>query len=160
MHRPDSNKIAPEGPRIGWNDESLLAQENDGGLKKSFTLESPEGLRQARYDWEVPHSEITLVRKIGSGGSSKVYCGYWKGTEVAVKKRRGCLSLGDATRDEKFQREIHILLKLRHPNITLLMGAGIRTKPYFVLTEYCPGGDLFTLLHVPHKYCPNRLNSF
>lgn len=99
--------------------------------------------------WEVDHSEVQLEHRVGSGATATVFRGTWRGTEVAVKKMSG--QLADSESLSKFQREIQILLKLRHPNLALLMGASVRRRPYFVVMEYCVGGDLFTLLHLPEK---------
>lgn len=147
-------------PQLWWDDDTSPARHDIA--RHPPLLEDRAAGHQAsgpakRYEWEVDHSELQLIKKIGSGGTSKVYSGWWRGTEVAVKKRRTCMG-GDSVsaHDDKFQREIRILLKLRHPHLTLLMGAGIQKKPYFVLMEYCPGGDLFTLLHVPEK-SPHRV---
>lgn len=115
-----------------------------------LTNESSSSFDPSRpASWEVDHSEVQLEQKVGSGATATVFRGIWRGTEVAVKKMSG--QLADPESLTKFQREIKILLKLRHPNLALLMGASVRRQPYFVVMEYCLGGDLFTLLHVPEK---------
>ena len=39
-----------------------------------------------------------------------------------------------------------LLLNLRHPNLVIFMGVCF-DEPLSIITEYCEGGDLFTLLH-------------
>lgn len=108
-----------------------------------------------RYDWEVDFTELQVEEKIGAGATATVYRAVWRGTEVAVKKM-GSSIVDNANEMTKFMREIQILLKLRHPNLALLMGASIRSKPYFLVMEYCQGGDLFSLLHLPDG-TPHRI---
>ncbi|EPR64463.1 protein kinase domain-containing protein [Toxoplasma gondii GAB2-2007-GAL-DOM2] len=128
------------------------ASEPPGGLQNcvgagsGFSQDpfSPEG---DSADWSIPQRELVVEEKIGSGASSEVFAGTWRGSEVAIK--RVVLPENElafhAIRD--FQRELKIMLRLRHPNLVLLMGANLHSRPLFVVTELCAGGSLFDLLH-------------
>ena len=50
---------------------------------------------------------------------------------------------------KEFKREIATLRKVNHTNLVNFMGASVDVKNNFVfiLTEYCFGGTLFSLLH-------------
>jgi serine/threonine protein kinase len=47
---------------------------------------------------------------------------------------------------KEFVREIEILMRMRHPNLVLFMGASCDDK-LAVIMEYCKGDNLFKLLH-------------
>jgi sterile alpha motif and leucine zipper-containing kinase AZK len=46
--------------------------------------------------------------------------------------------------------KVEIMLRLRHPNVVLFMGAVTRPPHLSILTEYLPRGSLFKLLHRPN----------
>uniref|UniRef100_A0A0G4GRY5 Protein kinase domain-containing protein n=1 Tax=Chromera velia CCMP2878 TaxID=1169474 RepID=A0A0G4GRY5_9ALVE len=102
---------------------------------------------------EVPPDEIRLGALIGSGATSNVYKGMWRGTDVAVKVLTGGSSSGvkghggPAGVTEDFARELGVMKELRHPNLVLLMGASTKVQPLALVTEFCAGGSLFGLLH-------------
>ena len=48
-----------------------------------------------------------------------------------------------AEEDQAFQDEIFILSKLDHPNILKLYEVYSDEKRYYIVTEYCKGGELF-----------------
>ncbi|CAF2119311.1 unnamed protein product [Brassica napus] len=45
---------------------------------------------------------------------------------------------------------IEIMLRLRHPNVVLFMGAVTRPPNFSILTEFLPRGSLYRLLHRPN----------
>ena len=93
----------------------------------------------------LPSSSIKLIRSIGFGGSSEVFLGDFRGTEVAVKKLR-TIKLKEENLKE-FKREVSSLSIIRHPNLVLFMGAIAEENNICIVTEYCDGGTLFNLLH-------------
>ena len=48
---------------------------------------------------------------------------------------------------ERVKREIHILKKVRHPNIIQLYEIVESEKELFLIMEYAPNGDLYRILH-------------
>lgn len=92
-------------------------------------------------EWEVDPAELRLEEMVGSGTTAEVFRGSWHGTDVAVKKLRhsGPLSV-------EFTRELSVLLRLRHPNLVLFMGASMQAQP-MIISEFCAGGTVFMLLH-------------
>ena len=71
--------------------------------------------------WIINSNSIKILKTIGFGGSSDVYLGDYRGTEVAVKKLR----LLEAKKDyiKEYKREVSSLVLLYHPYLVLLMGA-------------------------------------
>lgn len=97
------------------------------------------------FQFLIASKDISLGRRIGFGGSSEVFIGNYRGTEVAVKKLR-ILEVKDENLKE-FKREVSSLIMLRHPNLVLFMGAIAEENSICIVTEYCAGGTLFNVLH-------------
>jgi len=84
-------------------------------------------------------SELLLRECLGAGATAEVHRALWHGTEVAVKRLRVCARA-------QFEKELHMLHELRHPNLVLFMGAVVASPP-MIICEFCAGGTLFRLLH-------------
>jgi len=91
-------------------------------------------------EWEVDPSELRLEEILGSGTTADVHRASWHGTDVAVKRLKGSSKLS-----VEFTREISVMMRLRHPNLVLFMGAAM--DPPMIVSEYCAGGTVFSLLH-------------
>ncbi|RWR82765.1 Protein kinase domain-containing protein [Cinnamomum micranthum f. kanehirae] len=98
-------------------------------------------------EWEIPWENLQIGERIGLGSYGEVYRADWHGTEVAVKKFLDQDFSGDAL--EQFRSEIKIMLRLRHPNVVLFMGAVTHPPNLSILTEFLPRGSLYRLLHRP-----------
>ncbi|XP_021907744.1 probable serine/threonine-protein kinase SIS8 [Carica papaya] len=99
-------------------------------------------------EWEIPWDDLQLGERIGIGSYGEVYRAEWNGTEVAVKKFLDQDFSGDAL--VQFKSEVEIMLRLRHPNVVLFMGAVTRPPHFSILTEFLPRGSLYKLLHRPN----------
>lgn len=93
-------------------------------------------------EWEVDPAELRFEELLGTGSTAEVFRGSWHGTDVAIKRlrRSGPLSV-------EFTREISVLLRLRHPNLVLFMGASTQATTPLIVSEFCSGGTMFALLH-------------
>ncbi|KAH6792375.1 Protein kinase superfamily protein [Perilla frutescens var. hirtella] len=96
---------------------------------------------------EILWEDLQIGERIGIGSYGEVYRSEWNGTEVAVKKFMNQDISGDAL--AQFKCEIEIMLRLRHPNVVLFMGAVTRPPHMSILTEFLPRGSLYKLLHRP-----------
>ncbi|KAK6129537.1 hypothetical protein DH2020_036722 [Rehmannia glutinosa] len=90
----------------------------------------------------------TIFSVYFAGSYGEVYRAEWNGTEVAVKKFMNQDISGDAL--AQFKCEVEIMLRLRHPNVVLFMGAVTRPPNMSILTEFLPRGSLYKLLHRPN----------
>ncbi|KAL3818957.1 hypothetical protein ACJIZ3_004862 [Penstemon smallii] len=97
---------------------------------------------------EILWEDLQIGERIGIGSYGEVYRADWNGTEVAVKKLMKQDISGDAL--AQFKSEIEIMLRMRHPNVVLLMGAVICPPNMSILTEFLPRGSLYKLLHRPN----------
>ncbi|KAK8660795.1 hypothetical protein V6N13_051704 [Hibiscus sabdariffa] len=99
-------------------------------------------------EWEIPWEDLQIGERIGIGSYGEVYRADWNGTEVAVKKLLDQDFSGDAL--VQFKCEVEIMLRLRHPNVVLFMGAVTHSPHFSILTEFLPRGSLYKLLHRPN----------
>ncbi|KAI4316529.1 hypothetical protein L6164_024506 [Bauhinia variegata] len=99
-------------------------------------------------EYEIQWEDLRIGERIGIGSYGEVYHADWNGTEVAVKKFLDQDFSGDAL--AQFKSEVEIMLRMRHPNVVLFMGAITRPPHFSILTEFLPRGSLYRLLHRPN----------
>ncbi|XP_024021796.1 serine/threonine-protein kinase EDR1 [Morus notabilis] len=97
---------------------------------------------------EIQWEDLRIGERIGIGSYGEVYRADWNGTEVAVKKFLNQDFSGEALL--QFKSEIDIMLRMRHPNVVLFMGAVTRPPHFSILTEFLLRGSLYRLLHRPN----------
>ena len=102
-----------------------------------------EGGQNAAYR-RIQAADLEVGSKIASGGFAKVYRGAWFGQDVAIKVfKKG---KEEATK-VAFEKEMHILSNLRHPNCVLMLGGYTDGEGRLaIVTELMRGGSLFDLL--------------
>ncbi|KAI3703707.1 hypothetical protein L1987_73901 [Smallanthus sonchifolius] len=81
-----------------------------------------EGISLDEVKWEIQWEDLVIGERIDVD---------WHGTDVAVKKFMNQNISGDAL--TQFKREVEIMLRLRHPNIVLFMGAVTRPPNLSIL---------------------------
>ncbi len=82
--------------------------------------------------------EWESISTIGSGGQAEVLKVKNKTTQAF-----GALKLWkNKKRLERFQREIEVAKKIRHPALVRLLEANIDTEPFYAVFEYIPGQSL------------------
>lgn len=88
-----------------------------------------------------------LGRQIGAGGMGIVYLATYveTGKQVAVKILPPALS-EDVKLLKRFEREIGILKRLKHPNIVKYYGGGTHEGQRWYAMEYIDGGSLYDIL--------------
>merc|ERR1711916_157767 len=119
------------------------------GLTSTATASSSGStpLTAVKHDWEIEMADVEFGKFLGRGAFGEVYHGIWRGTEVAIKKLLEQNLSPKAL--EEFQGEVEIMSKLRHPNVTLFMGACQEESSMCLLTEYLHRGSLYHVLHDP-----------
>ena len=97
------------------------------------------------YQFLIQQNSIKTYDLIGRGGTSSVYFGNYRGTDVAIKKIK-VKEINDNYFKE-YKNEIIALTMIRHPNLIIFMGTMLENDNLCIVTEYCKGGTLFDLLH-------------
>ena len=102
-------------------------------IKKEFFIRQTDGQITQHYD---------VLKKIGEGGSAKVYKVKSKNTgEIKAMKQVEKSKLPDV---KYFETEIKILSLLDHPNIVRLFEVFEDDKNFYLIMELCQGGNLLS----------------
>jgi len=112
---------------------------NAGGEHLSLVIQEIDDHKE---NWQIKPEELKFIKPIGNGSSCEVWLGEYQQTQVAIKRQKA----SDDKAHKEFYRELNVLVNLRHPNLVTFMGACFE-NPLCIITEYCGGGDLFSLLH-------------
>eukprot|EP01114_Cavostelium_apophysatum_P005990 TRINITY_DN1717_c0_g1_i6.p1 TRINITY_DN1717_c0_g1~~TRINITY_DN1717_c0_g1_i6.p1 ORF type:complete len:1682 (-),score=434.72 TRINITY_DN1717_c0_g1_i6:11-5056(-) len=97
----------------------------------------------------IKKQEIKFGRKIGSGAYGDVIEGQWRGTQVAIKEMRKFEGISETALKE-FEHEAYLMSVMRnHDNIVSFFG--ICLEPLCIITAYCEGGSLDSLLRSNSK---------
>ena len=103
-----------------------------------------------------PDEQYILLQEIGSGSYATVNLVKHRLTEVerAMKKIQKDKKLTHdqaIQRDKEIMNEIDIVKSIDHPNIVKIYEFFITPEKYYLITEYCQGGELYDQFE---KYCP------
>eukprot|EP00803_Ostreobium_quekettii_P005047 evm.model.scf_116.9 EVM.evm.TU.scf_116.9 scf_116:78579-84479(+) len=170
MHRMQSGKHAQPGASVEADLSSPFesSSQEQGGkaeIGQSLFDQTTASIKNAvldagtaendSCDWQIKASELELEGRIGMGSFGEVYKGYWRGTDVAVKR----ILEQDFTEQhmKEFRMEIAIMMRLRHPNVLLFMGAVTEPPNLSIVTQFLPRGSLFRLLHKSNAVIDERL---
>ena len=82
--------------------------------------------------------------ELGEGGYGKVYLVRHK--KMDQLRAMKIISVNSKNKDEKTDEEIELLKKLDHPNIVKLFEYFSDDDKYYLITEYCRGGDLSEII--------------
>nr|XP_056717173.1 macrophage colony-stimulating factor 1 receptor [Euleptes europaea] len=101
--------------------------------------------------WEFPRNNLQFGKTLGAGAFGKVVeaTAFGLGKEDSVLKVAVKMLKSTAHTDEQeaLMSELKIMSHLgHHENIVNLLGACTHGGPIFVITEYCPHGDLLNFL--------------
>ncbi|MCK5844415.1 MAG: protein kinase, partial [Victivallales bacterium] len=98
--------------------------------------------------------DYKIERRLGSSSGGDVYLAAAPDTQkkVALKTMRPDAEV-DVEQKALFIRESDTMRNLSHPNIVRMLDAGYADGFFFIVTEYCDGGDLEAVL----KYYDGRL---
>ncbi|KAG6591461.1 Serine/threonine-protein kinase EDR1, partial [Cucurbita argyrosperma subsp. sororia] len=129
--------------------DNLLEIDNGNQRASDVRSETIDPILGEVAEWEIPWEDLHIGERIGIGSYGEVYRADWNGTEVAVKKFLDQDLSGAAL--VQLKCEVEIMLRLRHPNVVLFMGAVTRPPHFSILTEFLPRGSLYRLLHRPNS---------
>ncbi|XP_018344762.1 PREDICTED: mitogen-activated protein kinase kinase kinase 11-like isoform X1 [Trachymyrmex septentrionalis] len=95
---------------------------------------------------EIDFEELQLEEVIGVGGFGKVYRGFWKKREVAVKAARQDADEEPSATLENVRQEAKLFWLLKHENIVQLEGVCLKMPNMCLVMEYARGGSLNRVL--------------
>ncbi|UYV74394.1 ABL1 [Cordylochernes scorpioides] len=105
---------------------------------------APRAAAPPRPDqWELDRADIAMRHRLGAGQYGDVHQALWTkyNITVAVKTlKEETMALKD------FLEEASIMKEMRHPNLVQLLGVCTREPPFYIVTEFMPGGNLLDYL--------------
>ncbi|KAF7141770.1 hypothetical protein RHSIM_Rhsim06G0039100 [Rhododendron simsii] len=136
-------EIAKSNQMVQESEQNMLSapeeleeckMERDDLQEQAFNMITP--LSFSLHEIERATGNFDPSMEIGQGGYGPVYRGFLRHTQVAIKT---LISQSMQGRSE-FQQEVHILSKLRHPNLITLIGSC--PDSCISIYEYLPNGSL------------------
>ena len=102
----------------------------------------------------LPIDNYISDKKLGEGSYGSVYRVKNKNLNVyrAMKKINNTANIKSATALEDITNEINLLKKLDHPNIVKIFEFYNTKEGFFLITEYCSGGELFDQIKKKGKF--------
>lgn len=95
-----------------------------------------------RDQYEIPRSQISLMKKLGAGNFGEVWKGTWQGrVEVAVKTLKP-----NTMSPEAFLQEAEIMKKFSHPHLVAMYAVCTDQEPFYIITEFMCNGALLDFL--------------
>ena len=91
-----------------------------------------------------------LERQIGEGGYGQVFLVRHK--KMNMLRAMKIIPVNSKNEEEKTDEEIELLRQLDHPNIVKLFEYFSDEDKYYLITEYCRGGDLFDLIKKKKRF--------
>ena len=104
----------------------------------NFTSEELKRFYPPHISW----SELTVEEVIGAGGFGKVFRGYYRGHEVAVKAARRDPDDDAEETKAKVLQEGKLFWLLKHDNIVGLVGICLEEPNLCLIMQYARGGAL------------------
>eukprot|EP01088_Endostelium_zonatum_P004398 TRINITY_DN1563_c0_g1_i1.p1 TRINITY_DN1563_c0_g1~~TRINITY_DN1563_c0_g1_i1.p1 ORF type:complete len:805 (-),score=318.02 TRINITY_DN1563_c0_g1_i1:111-2525(-) len=152
----NNNAVLKDSKENNNNSSKDSNSNNKDNNNSNNSLSGSDVIKEEQWYWEIdPETDpVETMSELGRGGFAIVYKGKWRGGLVAVKK----LFLGKKEVSVRFQREINIMMKMRHPNITLFMGASLKHNNTFLLMEYAGKGNLHDIITGENPDFVQRLN--
>ncbi|CAK91960.1 unnamed protein product (macronuclear) [Paramecium tetraurelia] len=114
---------------------------------------TPEMLVRKQCITEKFLAHYEIVKKLGQGGFGEVYLvkhlttEHLRAAKVVLRKTVNC--------EEKLLEETEILRTLDHPNIVKVLEIFADFKYYYIVTEYCQGGELLERIKTITNYNEN-----
>lgn len=97
---------------------------------------------------EIDPGDLEIGESVGTGATAEVWKGFWQGKQVAIKdiylQRKGTAELKQKV---AFTREVAVMSKVNHPCLVKFWGVSLKANQLRVVTEFCEGDTLFSLLH-------------
>ena len=137
-------EAAPDPTMLGWNGKRNAAPTRSVVLPKDLDLKGPFS---AESFFAIKKTDInldyTIGKKLGEGSYGEVKLAIHK--KSLLKRAMKIIKINSIPEMEKqsLLQEVEILKSLDHPNIIKIFDLYEDSKNYYLITEYCSGGELF-----------------
>ena len=95
-----------------------------------------------------PFTDYEIIKTLGEGAFGQVHLVKNKITKsIRAMKVIKKIDTIVENNDQEVLNEINVLKKIDHPNIIKIFEFYIKNDNYYLITEYCSGGELFELVN-------------
>ncbi|XP_059146950.1 kinase suppressor of Ras 2-like isoform X2 [Physella acuta] len=112
-----------------------------------FSWNRQNSLAATMKEWDIPFADLKFGGVIGKGRIGTVHKGIWHG-DVAIKLLDTPGSADNEAQLAAFKLELAVLRKTRHENLVLFMGACMKPPNLAIVTSFCKGETLYTMIHL------------
>ena len=105
--------------------------------------------------YDNPEKKYKIIEKIGVGSYGQLYLAENIFTKESIAMKEIKKSTEVLLSDGEIMDEINILKNLDHPDIVRIMEFYNTEQSYFIINEYCPGGELY--LKVNQKFSETQI---
>ena len=116
------------------------ANENKDIRIRNSTLQNGKNDKIISKNKSTLRDVYEIKSELGEGGYGKVFKVLHK--KMQIYRAMKMISVNSKNEDEKTDEEIELLRQLDHPNIVKLFEYFSEDDKYYLITEYCEGGDL------------------
>ena len=103
----------------------------------------------------LPTMKYKVIQRLGDGAYGTVYLAENLMTKAKVAMKKINKVKENEIDDMEIKNEINILKKLDHPNIVKILEFYSTEKAYYIITSYCPCGELYN--QIKYQYNENQL---
>ena len=128
------------------NDKNKINEFNEN--KNKISLNNEVLISQVKTN---PFQDYTEIKLLGSGSFATVklvknnYTGMIRAMKI-IKKKKNYYNSSDEDNDLDILNEINILKQIDHPNVVKIFEFYNSEDAFYLITEYCEGGELFKLI--------------
>ena len=130
------------------NDKTKIKEFNEN--KNKITFKNEVLISQVKTD---PYKDYTEIKSLGSGSFATVklvknnVTGLIRAMKIIKKKKDpNDNDPSNGTSDIEIINEINILKQIDHPNVVKIFEVYNSEDAFYLITEYCEGGELFKLI--------------
>ncbi|MCQ2816192.1 MAG: protein kinase [archaeon] len=98
-----------------------------------------------------PKEDYDIVKELGEGGYGKVFKVKSKSTGLIRAMKKISKIEGQENIETDILNEIEALKKIDHPNIVKIFEYYMDSEGYYLITEFCSGGELFEIIEQKKK---------
>lgn len=142
--------------RVSVNENCLEDGESDVNSQGALKINKQQFIQEFNVS---PYDKYVRVEVLGEGSYGKVY----KIVEIGTNNVRAIKEIKKNKRNkmehEKIKKEIDILKKLDHPNILKIFEFYESEDYYYIVTEFCEGGELFDKI-TKYKHFSEKIAAF
>ena len=132
-----SSKIKPSSSRT--RSMLNLGTNTDTNSLTSLSVTSKLFINEMDFP---PEKKYKIISNIGQGSYGDVFLAYNTYTQEKVAIKQIYKTFDEIT-EEEIINEIEILKKLNHPDIVKILEFYKTEQAYYIISEYCSGGELF-----------------